>query len=797
MVGRLKAVLAIGAALAVAGADLARASGPGSISPWYVDQFGGETADLARLYDGRLGVVMARSPRPRLYIAWRLLHGQRVGQAAGDALSTPCCDPPWRWRYEPRDDVGVDGWLKARKAVPGAAELTFLSTDRDGADYTSVDNCFEEAFDTASATLKDRAAKHGAASPEVRAWLETQDAVFRACHDAEAVLPPAMANPPPWLKADRAYQEAAFQLYQGRYSDAAVGFAAIAKDKASPWRPLAPYLRTRALVRSAVVEKTGDAFAGARGAIGELAKAPAGTFGQGEVRKMRHLLDFRDRPRQLMADLDRELAEKDAAADIAVSFRDYASLYDKGVGSPEVMDWIATLRAAPDPIQREAAEASEAGSGALAALQLKTRGAALANARKRWAAGHDPAWLIAALSLVDPGAPEAAELAAAAAKVAPASPAWLTAQYHLTRLTLATADPAVTRTRLDAILARTDLSVNDRNLLAAQRAQVAADAGDFLRFALRTRLCADTDEKSGCVRGFWQADAIQPYGVYDGVGGEGARGFGEDARAVIDRLPLQARIALSRDPRLPPPLKLDVALTSYARAVALADHAAVDGLAADLEKLLPQMADDWRRVRTAPAGADKRFYEFFVLAKIPGVRIDLVEYTRPEGTVAEFQQYWTDWIIPAKGRPVAPDPPALALYQESGVVDDGAPDAATDLTCLGECGLGAAPLRLPDFAGAVAGQAKAERGYFVRIKPNYSDDPPPAPPPGAVAAWDEMLAYAAANPKNPQVPEALYWLVRVGRFGGSHNHSGKRAFQLLHKAYPTSTWAKRSPYYYD
>lgn len=790
MAGRLKGVGAAVAALALAGASAAHASGPGSESPWYLDQFGGEAADLKRLYDGQLGIVMARSPRPQLYIAWRLLHGQKVGQAAGDALSTPCCDPPWRWRYDARENVGTEGWLKARKAVPGVAEIGFLSTDRDGANYTSVVNCFDEAFDTASATLKDRAAKYGVGSPELRAWVDAQDAVFQACHDPEAKLPAPLAGAPAWLKADRAYQEAAFELYQGRNGEAAIRFAAIGRDKASPWRPLAAYLRTRALVRSALVEKTGDSFAGARAAVADLAKASPGTFGQGEARKMRHLLDFRDRPRQLMADLDKELAAKEASPDIAVSFRDYSSLYDKGVASPEALDWIATLRAQPDSAARDASED-------IAALERKTRAAALARARTRWAAGRDPAWLIAALALTDPGAPDGAELAAAAAKVAPDSPAWLSAQYHLTRLTLTQADPAATRARLDAILRRPDLSVSDRNVFTAQRAQVAADAADFTRLALRKRLCADTDEKSGCVRGYWQADAVQPSGVYDGQGWEGTQGFGEDARAVIDRLPLNDRIALSRDPRLPEALRLDVALTSYARAVALGDHASADGLAADLEKLLPQLADDWKRVRTTSAGPDKRFYEFFILAKVPGIRIDLVDYTRPEGKVAEFQQYWTDWIIPAKGRPAAADPPALALYQDGGVIDDDAPDAATDLTCLGECGLGASPLRLPDFAQAQAGQAQAERGYFVRIKPTYSDEPPAPMPAGGVAAWDEMLAYAAAHPKNAQVPEALYWLVRVGRYGGSHNHSGRRAFQLLHKAYPTSTWAKRSPYYYD
>jgi len=798
MAGRLKALVAGVAALALLGADAARASGPGALTSWYIDPFGGGGADLKRLYDGQLGVVMARAPRPQLYIAWRLLHGQKVGQAAGDALSTPCCDPPWRYRYDiPRQGLGVDGWLDARKAVPNAAEVGYISMERDGPNYVSFANCFDEAFDTATATLKDRAAKYGARSAAVKAWLDTQDAVFDACHAPGAVLPPAMPDAPAWLKADRAYQEAAFELYQGRNSDAAIRFAAIAKDKASPWRPLAPYLRTRALVRSATVEKTGDAFAGARAAIDDLAKAPKGTFGQGETRKMRRFLDFRDRPKQLLADLEKELAQREASPEIAVSFRDYASLYDKDVGRPEAMDWIMTIRARPTPTQMQALAEGNGGENAYPELEAKVRREALAHARERWNATRDAAWLVAALANVDPAAPEAPDLAAAAGKVATDSPAWLTAQYHLTRLTFAKADPAATRSRLDAVLKRPDLSVNDRNLFLAQRAQVAADAGEFARLSLRKRLCNDSDDKSGCVRGFWQADAVQPGSVYDDEGYAGTQGFGDDARAVIDRLPLKTRLALGRDPQIPAKLRMDVALTNYARAVSLGDHATVDSLTVDLETLLPQLAAEWRAIRAAPLGPERRFLEFVVLAKVPGMRTDLANYVRPEGTVAQFQTPWINWVLVPTGKPVKPRPPALAFYQSLGVeLGDKATDAQTDLACLGECGLGASPLRLPDFARAGAAQATAERGYFVPAQTSYSDEPAPLPP-AAIVVWDEMLAFARANPKHPQVPEALYWIIRAGRWGGSYEHSGKRAFELLHKAYPTSTWAKRSPYYYD
>lgn len=793
MVRRLPALGLALAAVMVCGP--AAASGPGTVSPWYVDQFGGEAGDLAKLYAGRQGVVMARAPRPMLYLNWRLLHGQQVGEVAGRALSIPCCDPPGRWNYETQPERGVQAWLTARKIVPDIPVIDWIETEREGPDYTSIPNCFDEAFDVAAATLKDRAARFGAASASVKAWLVGQDAVFATCHEAGKALPTLAADAPAWLAADRAYQVAAQALYDQRFEEAATAFAAIARDGASPWRGSAPYLRVRALTRTAFVAKTPEAFARARAAVADLQKAPSGTFGRDQARGMLRALAYRDRPGYLMAELDRELSRREAGADIAVSFRDYSGLYDQGISSPEAMDWIATLRARPDKTEEAAAYGASDSDAAVAALTRKTREAALTHAQERWTKSRDPAWLIAALSLTNPGMPQAGALASDAQRVQADHPAWLTAQFHAIRLDLAILPASESRARLDTVLRRPDLSVSDRNIFTALRAQVAADPGEFAQLALRRRLCAD-DSTDGCVRSFWYSDTYQEGGVYDGVGREGARGFGEDARAVIDRLPLASRIALSRDPRIPAPLRLDVALTSYARAIVLGEVSAADQLAQDLETLLPQMAGDFRRARTTPTGAGKRFAQLFIFAKIPGLRLDLADYVRPEGTVAEFQQYWIPWMTLPRNRPMRPSvPPPLAAYQTAGVTPPD--DASSDLACLGECGYGAAPLRLPDFAAVGATQAMAERGFFIARMVDLGGDAPPPAPAVAISMWDELLTFARANPAHPQVPEALYWLVRVGRFGGSYDHSGRRAFQLLHAKYPTTSWARRSPYYYD
>jgi hypothetical protein len=752
-----------GVAAAAAAALLATppllASGGPPLTHNFIDPSGGSPGELARIWRGRLPVVMPSAREGMLYMAWRLLHGLPVGDEAGAALSVPCCDVPWEER-----GPGVWGWIEARRLVaPPEPDVYHIPTERPGPDYTSFPNCFDEAFERATATLKDRVRRYGARSPWVRAWVGGQDAVFDTCADANAVLPALPAGAPAWLRADRAYQEAAFALYHGRNVEAAERFGAIARDPASPWRPLGLYLRARALHRHAIAHRHDQAFAEARAAIAQLQSAPADTFGSGEAVKMLNALTYRQQPKALLAELESALAERRIGKEAPTSLRDYLTLSRKADVPPEAADWILTISA-----------------------ERERKDAALARAQDRWRSGRDPAWLLAALSLADAGTPEAAGLVADAEAIADSHPGWRTIEYHRLRLTLA-ADPDGARRSLDSILAEPALSRSERNLFSALRTQVAGDLRDFARFALRRPACSKE----------WHDCHSDPYWGVELMtarlpGGETVA-FGQDALAIVDRLTLDRRIALSRDPSLPRELRLDIALSSFARAVQLRRDAAIDGLARDLQALLPQMRQDWAAIRAARPGPAKRFATYFAMAKLPGLRTDLFGYTRPSGTIAQFRGYWVDWMIQPPGArptPAEPPPPGSYFYGDWWPGEED----RTDLTCLAECGLGRSSLRLPDFAAAEQEVAAVERAFLLR-EPGYGEaDTRPA---GAVSVWEELLAWARAYPRDPRSPESLYWLIRIARWGANHDHIGKRAFQLLHRRYPGSVWAKRSPYYYD
>src|SRR5205823_14973944 len=86
-------------------------------------------------------------------------------------------------------------------------------------------------------------------SPQVHDWLAAQDAVFQNCHEGQHIPQPAAADAEQLIRADRAYQIAAANFYATNYDEARQQFDAIAKDKNSPYRIIAPYLAARVMLR--------------------------------------------------------------------------------------------------------------------------------------------------------------------------------------------------------------------------------------------------------------------------------------------------------------------------------------------------------------------------------------------------------------------------------------------------------------------------------------------------------------------------------------------------------------------
>lgn len=158
-------------------------------------------------------------------------------------------------------------------------------------------------------------------------------------------------------------------------------------------------------------------------------------------------------------------------------------------------------------------------------------------------------------------------------------------------------------------------------------------------------------------------------------------------------------------------------------------------------------------------------------------------------------------------------PPAPGLYDNAGGYQVLDVPAGTDLgngnrrvpdaVCEGMCGAGGFVPRAPAFLADTAAKATAERwllpppGKFgdrasspsarmAAFPPSEPLKPVPAPA-GATYVWEFVLDYAAQHPQDKRAPEALHWLIHVGHYGQGHDHSGRRAFMLLHNRSPNSS----------
>jgi hypothetical protein len=73
-------------------------------------------------------------------------------------------------------------------------------------------------------------------------------------------------------------------------------------------------------------------------------------------------------------------------------------------------------------------------------------------------------------------------------------------------------------------------------------------------------------------------------------------------------------------------------------------------------------------------------------------------------------------------------------------------------------------------------------------------------PSGANWLGAQVLAFAAAHPDDPRVPEALHRVVRASRYSITDKNTGafsRRAFTLLHKRYANTEWARKTPYWFE
>jgi hypothetical protein len=708
---------------------------------------------------GELGIIQPSYARSYLYAAYRYLNNQPFTSLEQKALTQL-----WKERLGQTNDTWESGetwiksWLDARQKLPGLPEPPKIDVFRHREkpnEYDSFLNCPKDAFETAVSTLNARLRSYGADTSSVRTWVEAQDQVFSNCGEGQNIPPMLSTNADQVARADRNYQIAAASFYATKFDDAQQGFEAIATDLSSPWRPLASYLLARTFVRKASLGAEQDKTTSLSKAEDQLHKIGADknlTSVHSAASRLLDLVRLRLHPSERMHELAHKLVDKNTNDHLKQDLWDYTTLLDgvletegqklsaaqeQDLETDDLTDWLSTLQGnSPEDFN---------------------------HALSRWQKDHSNAWLVCVLSKVNGKNAKAADFISEALKVKSGTSAFPSARYHAIRLMIESGKPIDARTLLDQTLKdnRAQFDASSLNLLLNERMMLAPNLADFLSHLPLIPAALS-----------WNDDGreipTEPSEVSDeakALIGKPLYDF-DAARVLNEQMPLSVLKEAVKDPSLPNHLRQDLTQAAWIRAVLLADYKTADELVPTLRSLIPTLSTALGDFSISQ-GDDKNFSGLYAWLKLPGMEPVVDAGIGRDMPLNQQDSYRDNWWCGATfgppTEPVAKDEEESASFTKSSI---------------------SSPLFLNE-AQRQAGTKEWLKLKSLGAMPNYLSK--------------QVIQWATKNPADKRVPEALHLAVNATRHGCTDKETGrwsKAAFDLLHRKYPNTTWAKKTKYWF-
>jgi hypothetical protein len=738
------------------GPTLAVACGPFTLSTVFV--FTVHPAyPLEKFAQGEVGVVQPSWARSYLAVAYRHLSGVSFTPEEQRQLTEL-----WKERLEYGNQLDYEAWIKnwlaAREKVAGLMppkEIDVYRFREAPNQYETFLNCQKDAFDNAVTTLNARITKYGADSPAVKSWIDAQDQVFSNCHEGKQIPATVAAEVDAKSRTDRDYQIAAANFYATNFDDATRQFDSIAKDNGSPWQTQAPYLAARSVIRKASLAAPENKTQPLNEAEQRL-KSILGNRRLSNIHstssRLMDLVRLRLHPAERLKELAKKLGTRNNPS-VKQDLWDYTVLLDGFLETSAEEKQKFTSEARADDL-----------TDWLVTIQSSSP-AALDHSLQRWRATHSKPWLVSSLSKVDGSNAQASELISEALKVEADSAAFPSARFHSARLLIEVGKKDDARRLLDESLntKRAKFDESTINLLLSLRMRLASSLVDFLTFAPR---------KAAAVS--WNDDGREiPAGSAE-VSAENNKSlkftdfFDRDASEAFNKhLPLSLLKEAANSSQLPVNLRRDVAQATWLRAVLLNDFKTADELTPVMKSLYPELASYLDKFTAAPQPEAKRFAALFMWLKTPGLEPVVDEGLGREKPVIEQDEYRDNWWCSAAYTPST---------EQTKEEDHGAPPFTAEDESI------------PAFLTAAETAAATRESGVINTfgaAPNY--------------LARQVIQWSNANPTDPLAAEALHLAVNSTRYGCTDKNTGrwsKAAFDLLHRRFPNSVWAKKTKYWF-
>jgi hypothetical protein len=372
-----------------------------------------------------------------------------------------------------------------------------------------------------------------------------------------------------------------------------------------------------------------------------------------------------------------------------------------------------------------------------------------AHALARWRQTGSRPWLVAALMLPQTAVPE---LMTAALAVAPDDPAYVTVRYHLARLNRLDGKPREAMAIADGVLQR-QLSPGTRNLLRQERFAVATSVPEAARYLLRTNV--DYAKNTAAIAQPGQGIRDQARETMIDDDGLAWLNLGLDVKDLIE---------LARLPELPATLRARIAGAAWIRAALLDKVDEGRAAGALLAQLAPRTVDAVTRYGRAASAVERR-HIVLVEAVRAGLAAQLAMDAEPVTTVATDDGTASAWCSFKTGD-AAGEPRVADAFRQR-----------------------AFAWRLPPLPDT--GHADQRRDELARLGALKS---------ATGVTGDDVLAWAVTHPGDAELPWLLHVVIMSTRGGCLDPDAATlshRAWSLLHKRFPDSEWAKKTPYFFS
>ena len=705
---------------------------------------------LENFASGKLGVVNPTWARSYLLVAYRTLSGDPLSNTEAKALKS-LWDDRLNNSGDGYDETSLKKWNEARKQVPTVqkpAEISVYRSREKPHEYESFLNCQADAFENATAALNERISRLGADSPQVRDWLIAQDTVFANCGEGRHIPDNLAADQDAATRADRAYQIAAANFYATNFDEARQQFDAISHDRQSPWRTIAPYLAARSMLRKgSFADKDEEArppLADAETRLNAILKDGSLKASHHAAGRLLNLVRLRLHPEEKLHELGHSILKKNVSDDFKQRVWDYTVLLDKYL---EVEDEQARK-------QVPATLSSDDLTDWIMTVE-RDRADSAPHAIDRWVKTPSEVWLVAALTTATAQTANLDSLLHAASSVNNSSPAFPSVAFHHARLLMQTKRGAEARSLLDQVLAndRPVLTPSATNSFLGLRMMLAQNLQEFLVSAQRTpaAFSEDSDGREIPTDETDAKDVAKGNKVF----------FDVDAANVFNKaMPVAMMKDAALSKTLEPNLRRDVAQAAFLRAALLDDKVSASSAAPVLRELYPQLSEFLAAYARAATPDARKFAAAFMALKFPGLRPFVSAGIGRTTAVDDIDSYRDNYWC------TEPPAPAGAPYEEN-------PKPK--------------PVIAPDFLKSA--QALGARQFAdlqaLGTAPNF--------------LCQIAIEWANNNPADARAPEALHLAVRSTRYGCTNEQTGrwsKAAFDLLHRNYPNTTWARNTKYWF-